>query len=610
VSIVALAFTGLGHAESNTTTAERVDPRPASAFGNPVEDGDRALAAGRFDQALSLYERAIDNGSIERHAFREAGRAAHALRKFDLAIRYLTRADEMSSNPDPELLFLLGEAHWETNNTIVAKAIHERALAAIGTPRDRSEKLWTARIRARFGQRAAADAIYDELVAASPRDSEAALAQAEMHAAARDWNTAERVVRRLLRDVPEHPRALAMLAWFLEAQGRLAAELELRATIAANAGHARDLRDYGRALERAGDWASAREAYRKATALPDGASDAELARAFARVDQRMSVEVAAGVIGRTDPAASSLGGFAGIALPFGRASQASLLAAHEYATIDGGEGFASDVRASAILRRGDAAFAGGLEACVVRVRPGDASTMPQLDRFVAGAFVSATSGLLAEHVTLTLDGELHTRWRETPGTLFEGGRTSGMTGHVFFTGLGRRLVIDTGAQARQLELAAEMGRPTAEQLLVWGGADYIAWADFTREARGQILDDELLHPTFAADSAVIGYRHYELFGASDAAFGRRLSLAERASIDELSVTLHKIFADGALAIEGRGGFGRDWARDLYLSRGGLAVWISPTPRSRLSLSFDLARESVRALAGERRTGWMNYHVDL
>jgi hypothetical protein len=68
--------------------------------------------------------------------------------------------------------------------------------------------------------------------------------------------------------------------------------------------------------------------------------------------------------------------------------------------------------------------------------------------------------------------------------------------------------------------------------------------------------------------------------------------------------------NGALAVDARAGFGRDWVRELYMGRGGVAIWVSPTSRSRLSLSFELARESVHAFTGERRTGWMNYHVDL
>lgn len=605
-----LWLTAIGHAEPTAKSEVKYVGEPRGAAPSPVEDGDRALALGRFEEALSLYKVAIDKGMRERHVFREAGRAAHALQKFDIAIEYLTRANEMSPRPDPELLYLLGEAQWATGNDGVAKAVHRRALAAIGTPKVRIEKLWVARIQARLGNHEAADVIYAELAAADPKDSEAILARAELHAAAASWQTAERVIRQLLRYEPDHPRGRAMLAWILEAQGRVGDEIALRKTLAADGSRAENLRDYGRALERSGDWAAAREAYRKAAALPEGANDVELARALDRVDQKMSVEVAAGVIGRTDPNASSLTAFAGLALPFGRAYQLGVVALNELATANDDNVYASEVRAAAVFRQGDASAIAGVKIGVIQVRPEPTSTMQELDLFAPGAFVSASSGELAGHLTLTIDGELGTIWRESPRAVFEGGRTNGVTSHVFVTGMNRRLIVDTGLQARQLELSADMGSPHANQLLVWGGADVIAWSDFSREARGQILDDDLLRPTYAADSVVFGYRHYELFGDTDPAFAQRLSLADRASIDELSVTVRKVFARGALAVEGRGGYGRDWARELNLGRGGVAVWISPTPRSRLSLSFDVARESVRALAGERRTGWMNYHVDL
>jgi hypothetical protein len=203
-------------------------------------------------------------------------------------------------------------------------------------------------------------------------------------------------------------------------------------------------------------------------------------------------------------------------------------------------------------------------------------------------------------------------WRETPRAVFEAGRNYSAAGHVYVTALGQRLVIDSGALARQLRLIADQdpSMPHANQLLAWTGADMRVWSNFAKQARGEILDDELHQATFAADSAVVSYRHYELFGDTDPMFASRLALAERAQIDEVSFTLRKVVARGAVALEARGGFGRDWARELWLDRGGFAIWFSPTSASRLSLAFEFARESVQTLVGERRTGTVNYHVDL
>jgi Flp pilus assembly protein TadD len=577
-------------------SVEYVGPARDHVEQNPRDDADRELAAGHFEQALYFYSIAIERNPNDRHSLREAGRAAHALQKFDRAETLLTRAGDLGPRSDAELHYLLGEASWALGHKQSATQAHLLALREIGnSPASRIEKLWAARIYGRLGERAKADAIYDALGS----DAEAALAQAEMHAVAKDWSAAERAVRRLLANEPKHARGNEMLAWVLEAKGEVSDELTVRKGLVTDDAGATTLRDYGRALERSGDWAGALRAYRKAATRPDGAGDLELTRALNRVDGRMSVELMAGAIGRSDPNSAGYAGFAGFAVPYGRASQWSMTALQEYVTSNGDNTYATELRGSFMWRAGDANLYAGTKLGLAH------------KTFVPGVTAGVSSGLLAGHLTLTVDAEAGTMWRETPLAVFEGGRVDSATSHVFVSLLDQKLIIDSGIQPRRLTLSAtEMGTPDARQLLGWAGADYVAWTNFAHEARGQMLDDDLLHPTFAADSAVVSYRHYELIGETDEMFASRLSLANRASIDEVSVTLRKVLFNGALALDARGGFGRDWVRELYLGRGGVAMWLSPTTRSRLSLSFELARESVHAFTGERRTGWMNYHVDL
>lgn len=585
---------------------------PRDGAANPREDGDRALAAGRFEEALSYYQVAIERNPVDRHALREAGRAAHALRKFPEAVQLLNRADELATRSDAELHYLLGEALWVLDQRGLARKAHEHALVEIGDgPYQRIERLWQARIYGRLDLRARANAIYDAMAIAAPDDPEIALAQAEMNAAAADWPIAERAIRRLLAHAPDHTRALEMLAWILEAHGAIDREVRVRAKLAKDGGRAEVVRDYGRALERSGNWAAALDAYRRASVLPDGASDLELARALARVEQKMSIEVGGGLTGRTDPSASGIGAFAGVAVPFGRASHWTLGAWHELAQSGDRDVYSGDIRASVMLRRGDAfAILGGRVGLIDA--GADATVMaPSRNLLAPGAVAAARSRRIADHLTLAVEGELNTLWRETPRAVFEGGRVDAVTAHAYVSGLADRLVIDSGLQGRRLSLSADdTATPHATQALAWGGADVVVWRDFTHQARGELLDDDLLRPTYAADSLVLAYRHYELFGDTDAMFASRIALADRASIDEVSFTMRKVLAHGAVALEARGGVGRDWVRDLYLARGGLALWISPGARSRFALSFDLARESVQAFVGERRTGWMNYHVDL
>ncbi len=593
-SFLCLVLGGEAALAEDSAHVEYVGPLLGDSQQNPSDDGDRELAAGRFDEALLYYTVAIERNPRDRHALREGGRAAHALRKFERAAELLSQAGELGVRPDPELHYLLGEARWALGQNQLATQAHLLALKEIGNPKVRIEKLWAARIYGRLGDRAKADAIYDALGS----DAEAALAQAEMHATVKEWSAAERAVRRLLAVEPKHPRANEMLAWILEAQGNVGDELKVRASLATENAGADTLRDYGRALERAGDWSGALHAYRKAATRETG-HDLELAKALDRVDRRMSVELAAGAIGRADPSATGYAGFAGFAVPVGKASQWSVGALHEYVLSDGKDSYASELRGSFLYRARDASL-------YVGTKLGLADGV-----FAPGGLAGASTGRLAGHVTLTIDGEAHTVWRETPRAVFEGGRVDGATSHVFVSLLNQKVIVDSGVQMRRLTLSPdEMGTPDAQQLLAWTGADVIAWTNFAHEARGEILDDDLLHPTYAADSAVISYRHYELSGRTDPMFQSRLALSDRASMDEVSATFRKVLLQGVLALDARAGFGRDWVRELYMGRGGVAIWVSPTSRSRLSLSFELARESVHAFTGERRTGWMNYHVDL
>ena len=518
----------------------------------------------------------------------------------------LTRASELTTAPDPELHYLLGEALWALDRRDLAKQMHERTLAEIGTATTRMEKLWVARIHMRFGERDAADTIYEALVAETPADPEPALAEAEMHAAAGDWVGAERVLRRLLQVVPKQPRALEILAWVLEGEKRFEEEMHLRHKLASADERVETVRDFGRALERAGDWAGALAMYRRAAHMPDAEKDVELWRALERVDERMSTELAAGAEVRSDPSATGLVGFAGVASSFGRASHWSIVSVHELARAGHRDVYAGQLRGALVLRGDRTTVIGGGEINAIDVAAVPEEMMAGRNLFAPGAFGAFHTD--AGPVVLTLDGELGALWRDTPRAVFEAGRSDALTTHFYLKTFTDRLVFDTGVQTRRLRMSAETGDPRALQLLGWAGADLRVWSDFSHEARGQILDDALLHPTFAADSAVLSYRHYELFGETDVMFAERMTLADRASIDELSLSVHKVF--GAVALEAHAGFGRDWVRQLYLGRGGASLWIAPGRRSRLALSFDLARESVHAYAGDRRTGWVNYHVDL
>ncbi|MCW5807401.1 MAG: tetratricopeptide repeat protein [Deltaproteobacteria bacterium] len=570
--------------------------------GEPADDADRALAAGAFRDALAAYRKVLAASPRDHHALREAGRAAHALRDFAAAAELLAQADAVAGAPDPELHFLLGEALWTLGRGNDATAAHRRVLAELATaPRGRLERLWLARCFLRLDERAAAEAVYAALVVDHPDDAEIAFAQTEMYAAARRWADAEQAIRRFLGQDPRSIRARALLAWIDEARGHLDDEIATRAELA----HGRDadattLRDYGRALERSRDWAGARAAYARAAVLPGAGDDVELAAALERVDRRMSIELGAGGVARSDPSGSSLGAFTGVAVPFGRAHHATVIVSGDQASSPARTVSTGEVTGAVHLRGSTREVMAGMQIGWLAEPDGMSS------RTLVGAVGALRAELGTPRLRLAVDGELRSVWRETPLVELLGGSQDALTTHVYATALDNRLVFDVGAGGRLLHF----GDAGARQGMAWAGADFVVWRDFAHEARGQILDDDLRYAATAADSLVVGYRHHEVGNRADDAFTASLALAPRASIDEVSATARKVLSRGRITLELRGGLGRDRIRDLALMRGGVSLWIAPGRSSRLALSMDVVRESIETLQGGRRLGWVSYHVDL
>ena len=574
-------------------------------------EADRALAEGRFAAARAHYETLLARDPRDAHALREAGRAAHAMRDFTAAATLLDRAAALTTTPDPELHYLRGEALWALAREAEARLAYARARREIGeTPTERMPRLWLAQIDGRLGDRAAADAIYDAMAAAAPTDAEVALAQAAMHASAREWIAAERAVRRLLAVVPSHRRALEVLAWIEEARGEIASELELREQLARDSVVAGPVRDYCRALERSGDWAGALATYRHSEGLAGGATDVELERALRRLDQRMAIEIAGGAVAKSDPGANALGASAGVAIPFGRAHHLALGVWQERVSKAGRDGSAGEVFAGVALRGvATSAVAGARLGAIDFSRAGadpmtHSSTAPS-------AFGQVRATTLGGHVELGVDGDLNAVWRETPTAEIEGGHVDAVTAHVWGNALSRQLVIDTGSQLRRLHLAAEdAGDPTATQLFVWGGLDWAPWRDFSRQAAGEIFDDNLLQPTSLASSVTTSYRHYEVGSRWNTAFGERLGMTSRTTVDQASLILRGAILDGRIAVELRGGLGYDWSRAVWIDSAASALWLATGVRSRLTLTIDYAKESAHPVPGERLFGGMTYHVDL
>ncbi len=574
------------------------------------ERADSALAARQFASAYRLYRSILARDPRDTTALREAGRAAHAMRDFASAVALLQNAAAAISTPDPELHYLLAEALWVLGRKSEASAEYSVAKREIGaSPTERLQRLWLARIDERFADRDAACAIYNSMAAAAPADEEVALAHAEMHAAAGEWSSAEASIRGLLAVQPGHKRALEMLAWITEAQGKLATELALREALARHSTTSEPVRDYGRALERSGDWAAALATYRRAENLPGGAQDQLLGRAILRLSQRMSIELAAGAIARTDSGVTALGGSTGIAVPFGSAHHVAVGAWRESISHEARDGSANELFGLVALNGVATSATAGFELSLSEVPRDDGTGTRRSTAPAASAGVR--HAMFDGHLELGIEGELNALWRETPLVELEGGRVDSLTAHVWVNAFEHRLVVEGGAQARRLRFVPDdMDEPRAAQLLAWAGADWQLWGDASRQAAGEILDDDLRRPTFLASSVVASYRHYEALGTTNAAFMQRLALADHTSTDQLSLAIRMAVSDGRLAFDVHGGVAHDHARDVWIESGSFALWVATGASSRLALSFDIATEGDFAIGGQRISGGASYHVDL
>ncbi|HEX3764829.1 MAG TPA: tetratricopeptide repeat protein [Kofleriaceae bacterium] len=599
-------------ADADSAPPGRSNRREADAVR---KDAGEALSRGEFARARALYEQVSHLDRADARAVREAGRAALAQGDLAYAVDALTRADALADHaPDPELHYLCGEALYALGRLDEGRREHvlvERDLGA--APPTRQAQLWLARVYARRGELARAELCYRWLTpAGQPLDVEVALHHAESDLLARDFGGAERVLHELLAQVPDHRRARELLAAALEGSGDLDGEIAVREDLARGEAASRSVFDYGRALERAGDWAGALRAYRRASALAGGPerTDPELAGALGRMTGRTSVEAAASVEARSDPQATALGEQIGIAVPFGSAHHIALGAWRERLTARDtpAAGWAGELAAAMALhgRRADAIAGAKLGVRELRAEDGSPDRGASLSGF------ADLRGRPSQHLELALDTEVNALWRETPRTLLDGGRTTGAAVHAYGIALGNRLIIDSGAQGRSLVLPGLVGGPdpTASQLLGWTGFDAVLWVDYAHPLHGEILDEDMRWPAHLAGAVVAGYRHFELWSDAQPEFTRRIAIGSRASIDEATLTARKVFAGGRLGVELRSLLGWDHAREVAISRIGGSLLATATRSSRISVSLDLGVESPTGFQGQTRTGWVSYHADL
>jgi tetratricopeptide (TPR) repeat protein len=593
-------------------------------------EANDTLLRGEFDRARREFEEILRRVPGDPSAQRDAARAAQAAGQFEYAAQALERAHHFEEHKrDPEVHYLRGEALYTLDRPEEARREHRIAELEIGRePEGRMEKLWLARVYARRGWLVLADGIYDPMWPATPgKDTEVALNQADGHLMNKDWDGGAAVLRRYLEREPKNVRAREMLAWALEASGKLDEEILIRRGLAEDEPTSANKLDYGRALERGASFQAARDQYRAAlaAAAPSDASG-PLMTSFSRMLFRTTPEVTGGGQFRADPQAWAWRVQAGGAIPFGTRHVASVLAWHDSATDWAanlpnsagdstlqGSGSVTGLGATMFLATRAGGYAlGGLDGRFSSniVKDNHGVVYRQDSGVTGGVFLEGDLpfGSIAE---LNAHADLNEQWAEAPITIHEGGTTTGGIFNFFLFPPNRFVLFDAGLQIRGLSIDPQSPsnpRPTASQQLYFGGIDFNLWSSPARIVRGEGLDEHLARRVYLTDAGILAYRHYELF--TDAGPDFRIALAPRASINNGTLIVRKVVADGRIGFDLHGGLGYDTARLRVLSQAGASLVLAASWRSRFIASYDMTRETATGLIGTLHIGWLSYHADL
>jgi hypothetical protein len=415
-----------------------------------------------------------------------------------------------------------------------------------------------------------------------------------------------------------------MLAWALEAGGDLDGELETRRSLSDDLPSVAYDRDYGRALERASSFAAARDRYGRAITESSGQADSTLVTSYQRMVYRTTPELAAGASVRSDPQAWAWRLQAGAAVPFGTRHSFGVTAWHDASNdwhanqvvgpnVLAKKGTVTGLGTQLLLvRRTGASLLVGADARYTRGSGTDSNGVEHLSGQGGFNFGAQAEGAadLSSYAHVNIHADLNEQWNEAPITVHEGGAMTGATGHLYLYPKNRMVLFDGGAQARQLSISAQgtPDRPTAKQLLMWGGIDFNLWAVAARLVRAEALDEKLVRRVYLNDAGVLAYRHYELVTDSSPDF--RITLAPRASIDNGTLVLRKALAGGRIGIDIHGGGGYDHIQDHVLVQAGGAFVFAASWSMRLQASYDLARETATGLLGTLQIGWLTFHADI
>jgi predicted Zn-dependent protease len=249
---------------------ERRAALPGATREERLRVADQLFASERYDRALRFYVGVLEEEPNEPHALLRVGLARSWNNDPRGAVPFLEQRLAVSQERQADVRFYLGEAYWALREERRARQLHEEALAELSAlpQRDLSQDVMVAKMLARFGRVDEARPVFERVLEAAPGDIHVLLDYADSMIAVHDAPKARELVERAKGLAPRKGRTLLTEGKVLLLERRYeeaaAAYAETIRVAGPDAGTEAEL---GRALELAGDWLPATEAYRRSLLL-------------------------------------------------------------------------------------------------------------------------------------------------------------------------------------------------------------------------------------------------------------------------------------------------------------------------------------------------------
>ncbi|MHC4932902.1 MAG: tetratricopeptide repeat protein, partial [Planctomycetota bacterium] len=272
------ALFATGEVEEAMAWLQRRASLPGTTLEERLDVADQLFGTEHYDRALRFYMAVLDERLEHPHALLRVGQIRSWTNDPRGAIPWYERRLEATDENAGEVRFYLGEALWAVRRNSDARTQQELALEDLEAIEERTadQEVMVAKIYSRFGRGDEAVPIFEQVLLREPDNVDLVLDYADAMMADKDARRARELVERARRTGRRRVRTMRTDGKVAILEGRY----EEGATILAES-----LERYGpeagteselaRAHELAGNWKSARDAYKRSLALQPDNRDVE-----------------------------------------------------------------------------------------------------------------------------------------------------------------------------------------------------------------------------------------------------------------------------------------------------------------------------------------------